>query len=838
MLGRVKATPNQNSSWGSAATNSDQVGGWGKSKIPSGGEAGTSKDAGDTWSSATAGNTVNSWEKQKMVEVRKLLGVVQLEAQFNQKLKQVTGRKLQMWMEVKLKAGGKRRMQPVGENPWMALARELKTILGAKQRRSGKQSSWSDQAGGSSWSKQMDVDTEDASKKSTRQNDNWGKPSGGSGGFGDWKKDEANEGRERVAREVGMLASSVGKRDTWQGNALRVAGVVGMLASSVGKTGHMARECPQGAGSGGGSGNACFKCLLQVWGNRAHVKGMPSWCRRWWWWWNACFKCGNACFKWGKRVIWPGNALRVVAVEVGGMVVEVGMHASSVAKWDICPANAVREVVVGGMAANVVMEFQKIHGEKVQKIHGEEMVLVEARQLGVLWLNPRIKLADGVVQVGILANQRLKRGWKKETSGGWGTAGGKLAQSNAEAKTPTSGGWGSAGVNSAQSDTEAKKGTSGGWGSAGGKSATTGGWGSAGGNSAQSDAEAKKATSGGWGSAGGNSAQSDAEAKKLTSGGWGQLYTEAKKATSGGWGSAGGTSTQSDAGATGWKKSTSMDAGQTESWGTTKKNGAIGWGKSGNPQETSTGKGTEEPSWGKAAEKWNSKGDSSGSKAVWRSSTSAPESQTGGWGNNAEESAWKKQDGGSSWNTQGGGSSWSNQGPGGRSSWSKQMDVDTEDDFKTRTGQNESWGKPSGGSGGFGGRGSGGGRGRGGSQGGGNACFKCGETGHMARECPQGGGGGGGGMAVGVGMLASSVGKQGIWRGNAPRVAVVGGMAAVVAEMLASSVVKVGIWRGSALRGGGGGGGGGGGRSGGGGSGCYKCGEEGHFARECPNSSR
>jgi len=76
--------------------------------------------------------------------------------------------------------------------------------------------------------------------------------------------------------------------------------------------------------------------------------------------------------------------------------------------------------------------------------------------------------------------------------------------------------------------------------------------------------------------------------------------------------------------------------------------------------------------------------------------------------------------------------------------------------------------------GGYGGRGSGG---RGGG-GGDNSCFKCGEPGHMARECSQGGGGysgGGGGGRYGSG----------------------------------------------------GGGGGGGGLS------CYSCGESGHFARDC-----
>ncbi|KAF5959372.1 hypothetical protein HYC85_000581 [Camellia sinensis] len=795
----IKATSNQNSSWGSAVPDekaSEQVGGWGKLKI---GTSDSANDAGSSWGKKNdATNDSSAWGKAVGSSDKGTGGwgsaggnSVETEAESSGwgKMKNDGGAKgwgsaskgteEDSWGKTVEKSSSKDDSSG-SKAAWNSSTSAPESQTGGWGNKQTGGSSWSSQAGGSSWGKQNDVNMEDASKE-TGQNDSWGKPSGG------WKKDDTFDGgrgsgggRGRgggggacyKCGETGHMArecSQGGGGGGGGGNACYKCGEMGHMARECsqggggggrmggnacykcGETGHMARECPQGGGGGGGSGgNACFKC-----GETGHMaRECPQGGG------NACFKCGES-----------GHMARDCSQGGGGGGGGGGRYGGS-----------------GG-------------GNACFKCGETGHMARDCSQVG--------SGGGKVSWSGSLAESKNQTGGWSSGSGGWGSGstdepkrqtGGWGSGSTAEPKSQT-GGWGSG-------STSEPKNQTGGWGSGSTDEpkSQTGGWGNGstseaknqiGGWSSGSTAEPKNQT-GGWGNG------SSSELKNQT-GGWssGSMAAEPKNQT-GGWSSGSMAEPKNQTGG-GWGSgSTAEPKNQTGGWGggskaEPKKNQTGGWG----------GGSTDEPK--NQAGGWGS-GSTDAAKnqtGGWVSgSTAEPKSQgteESSWAKTAGESTWNKKDGGSSWNKQGGGSSWSNQAGG--SSWSKQNDVNMEDVSKGSTGQSDSWSKPSGGwkkddsnqqeswaTKSFdGGRGSGGGRGRGGGR---NACYKCGETGHMARECPQGGGGGGGGG----GNACFKCGETGHMARECPQ------------------------------------GGGGGGRYGGssGGNACFKCGETGHMARECP----
>ncbi|XP_017218344.2 protein RNA-directed DNA methylation 3 isoform X2 [Daucus carota subsp. sativus] len=197
-----------------------------------------------------------------------------------------------------------------------------------------------------------------------------------------------------------------------------------------------------------------------------------------------------------------------------------------------------------------------------------------------------------------------------------------------------------------------------------------------------------------------------------------------------------------DVGETAW--STKSDTNQNSTWGANLADDATG-------------------SWGASAPEKESRGWSS--KAVQTTSTDAPVSETGGWGSSWNKTSDTSKDGGSSWGTASSEKEKERGGWSSKASWNMSTPTPDKEIGGWDTAGND-------------GRASG----RGGAAG--NACYKCGESGHMARECPQGGSRGG--------NACYKCGESGHISRECPQ---------------------------------------GGSR---GGSACYKCGESGHMSRECP----
>lgn len=291
------------------------------------------------------------------------------------------------------------------------------------------------------------------------------------------------------------------------------------------------------------------------------------------------------------------------------------------------------------------------------------------------------------------------------------------------------------------------------------------------------------------------------------SGGWNSTKTGTQD-TSSNWDAKGKGIANEDNSAWGGKVTKSQDndtwGGKSDAWGqSTEKDGGHegggGWNSGGNAKGKSIAN-EDNTTWGGKVTKSQEADAWAGKSDAWGQSMGKDGGgeDGGGW-NSGRNASWDKPNS-SAWN--------SGQGDGADKG-NKLMD---------------SW-NSGGGFGGRGGRGSRGGGGRSGS--GGGDCYKCGQSGHFARECPSAGNGGSHGRGGGS---CYKCGESGHFARECPSA------------------------DGDGSRGRGGGGNcykcgknghfskdcpsadGGGSRSGGSGAGvCYKCGEAGHFARECPS---
>ncbi|XP_052187929.1 protein RNA-directed DNA methylation 3 [Diospyros lotus] len=504
-------------------------------------------------------------------------------------------------------------------------------------------SSWSNQAGGSSWTKQASGNAGDYSKESTVQNDSLGKPSGGDQGFGGWdrnesgKKDEGqtsgwgNTGGTSWNRQGAGTSSNQAGGSSWSNQA-------GGSSWSKQGDGNMGDDSkgsavqndtwgkPPGGdrGFGGwnrnGTGNKDDTNQQESWDGRKTFGGRGSGGRR-----------GRGGNRGGRDQFGRGRSFgrgqsSGWSKEGQDYSWDKGNDGSSWSKPVGSPDKDASEKFCEASWCTAP-EWGRRDGPGGSKTAWTDSIAAPGNQTAG-WGNAKSGQSEGG---GWEKSRSVDGSMQKDASPtDWGSSGGSWGKA-VDSQDKTIG----KGMEVDSLDKAAEK-----WSSKGGSSGTKACWNN---SSANTD---------------GNSSGAAAEHKDQE------------------WSNAAGTSAQLEADTSGWKKATGVDGGQSSSWSNMKKeDGATGWGRGGSTcnktmdfQDKGSGKENHEGSWGKAAEKWNNKDWSSGSKASWNDGGKDGSWDTSGrssWNKQDGERSWNKQDGGSSFSKEAGGSSWSGSDRGG-----------------------------------------------------------------------------------------------------------------------------------------------------------------------------